>query len=74
MSTETARRFYALKPGEGKSIWFLGTLMTVLACDEQTDGVYTLIDATMPAGFGPPPHIHHDEDELFFMLEGKITV
>lgn len=65
---------YTLSAGEGRSIWFLGTLMTVIAGDEQTGGAYTLIDATMPAGFGPPPHIHRAEDELFFMLEGKITV
>jgi quercetin dioxygenase-like cupin family protein len=27
-----------------------------------------------PAGFGPPPHLHHREDEAFYVLEGQMTV
>ena len=28
----------------------------------------------MPPGGGPPPHIHHREDESFHVLEGSLTV
>src|SRR5262249_19296484 len=26
-----------------------------------------------PPGGGPPPHVHHFEDESFYMLEGTVT-
>jgi len=27
-----------------------------------------------PPGGGPPPHIHHFEDESFYILEGAVTI
>lgn len=74
MSTTVECQGYALDAGEGDAIWFLGTLMSVKAGHEQTGGGFTLIECEMPVGFGPPPHIHHTEDEAFYMLEGEITV
>ncbi len=29
---------------------------------------------TVPPGGGPPPHIHHREDESFHILEGTLTI
>jgi uncharacterized cupin superfamily protein len=26
----------------------------------------------VPAGGGPPPHIHRNEDETFYVLEGEV--
>lgn len=60
--------------GDGDAIWFLGTLVTVKAGSDATNGAYTLIEQLAPAGFGPPPHIHRDEDEAFYILEGELTV
>lgn len=65
---------YALKSNEGDPIWFLGTLMTVKAGEKETGGTFSLIECDMPAGFGPPPHIHQTEDEAFYILEGEVTV
>jgi quercetin dioxygenase-like cupin family protein len=62
-----------LGPGEGDHIWFLGTLMTVKAGGDVTGGNLTVIEATMPAGFGPPLHRHDVEDELFHVLDGELT-
>jgi len=28
----------------------------------------------IPPGFGPPPHVHHREDEGFYVLEGEFDV
>ncbi|WOS65590.1 cupin domain-containing protein [Sinorhizobium fredii] len=30
------------------------------------------MEASFPEGFGPPLHVHHCEDEAFYVLEGKI--
>lgn len=68
------RTGYALAPGEGEGIWFLGTRMTVKAGDRQTAGAFTLIEQEAPAGFGPPPHVHLAEDEAFYVLAGELAV
>jgi len=62
-----------LQPGEGRSVWVVGDLYTFLATGEDTNGAYALIHATVPPGSGPPPHIHHREDEAFFVLEGELS-
>ena len=65
---------YVLSLGDGHAIRFLETLMTVKAGAQETGGAFTLLEWTAPAGFAPPPHTHHAEDEAFFILEGAITV
>lgn len=65
---------YALDRDDGEAIWFLGTRMTVKAGSDQTSGAFTLIDCACPPGFAPPPHVHHLEDEAFYLLEGALQV
>lgn len=62
-----------LRAGEGKAYWVVGDLYTILASGEDTGGAYALIHGEVPAGGGPPPHIHRREDEAFFILEGELT-
>jgi quercetin dioxygenase-like cupin family protein len=65
---------YVLSREEGTSVWFLGTLMTFKATGETTSNGFTLIEQILPPGFAPPPHVHHAEDEAFYILEGRITI
>ncbi len=60
-------------PGEGPALSAVGDVYRMLATGEQTGGVYVLSEARVLPGGGPPPHIHHREDESFFVLEGEIT-
>jgi len=62
-----------LKPGEGPALSAVGDVYRILATGEQTSGVYVLSEARVLPGGGPPPHIHHREDESFFVLEGEIA-
>jgi mannose-6-phosphate isomerase-like protein (cupin superfamily) len=64
----------ALQAQEGNAYWFVGTLMTVKADSESTGGAFTLIEQVAPPGFGPPPHVHHVDEEAFYVLDGEITV
>lgn len=64
---------YARTRDEGDAVWFLGTLMTVKATGAETGGAFGLIEQVLPPGFAPPPHIHHNEDEAFYLLEGAAT-
>ncbi len=65
---------YAVLRGEGQGIWFLGTLMVVKAGAAQTHGGLSIIEAHLPPGFAPPPHVHHREDEGFYLLDGAMDV
>ena len=55
------------------SVWYNGALMTFLATGEDTRGQFALIEAVGRRGNVPPPHIHHKEDEIFYILEGEIV-
>jgi hypothetical protein len=33
-----------------------------------------VMEALMPAGFGPPLHVHHNEHESFYVLEGRLEI
>ena len=56
---------------ESNSFWFMSGLVTVhLSKAANADGI-SIIEHLLPAGFGPPFHIHRDEDETFYVLEGE---
>ena len=69
---DAAARAYGLDAGEGEARWWLGGLATVKATGKETDGRYTLIEIFEPEGEGPL-HVHHREDEGFFIIEGELT-
>jgi quercetin dioxygenase-like cupin family protein len=54
------------------AVWWQGSLMRIQGRAEQTDGALGLVDAIFYEGFGPPLHVHHREDEGFYVLEGQI--
>jgi quercetin dioxygenase-like cupin family protein len=60
--------------GEGERIWFTNAEMTVKATDETTDGHLSLLEVNAPAGHGPPLHVHENEHEAFYVLEGTLEV
>ena len=63
----------ALKQGEGEALWFNGALVIVKASGETTAGRVTVIEHLAPEGSGPPVHVHHREDEWFYVIEGALT-
>ena len=63
----------ALYAGEGESLWAFGTLATVKASSETSDGRVAVIEQLAPQGAGSPLHVHHREDEWFYVLEGALT-
>ena len=69
-----AARPFALQPGAGERIWFTNAEMTIKATAGTTDGHLCLIETHAPAGHGPPMHVHHDEHEAFYVLEGELDV
>ena len=66
----TASGGIILGPGEGRTI--SGTdAMTLKATSEETGSSIGVLEATSSPGSGPPRHVHHSCDELFYVLEGE---
>lgn len=63
----------AIRPPENPGFWFLGTEMRLLATGEQTGKSLGLIEQVAPPGFAAPPHVHHGEDEAFYVVSGSAT-
>jgi quercetin dioxygenase-like cupin family protein len=63
----------ALQPGEGEARWFLGFLVTIKSSAETTDGRVAVLEHLGPQGPGSPLHVHHNEDEWFYVTEGELT-
>jgi quercetin dioxygenase-like cupin family protein len=64
----------ALGPGEGEARWFLGILATIKASTKTTAGRVAVIEHLAPQGSGSPLHIHHREDEWFYVIDGELTL
>jgi mannose-6-phosphate isomerase-like protein (cupin superfamily) len=58
----------------GQQRWFFGMLAEVKASSADTGGRYSFVEMTAPAGLQTPLHVHHVEDEGFYVLEGSITI
>jgi hypothetical protein len=51
----------------GLSYWGPGDRYTFLFTGTQTNGAYFIMEAIIPPGGGPPLHIHHCEEESFYL-------
>jgi len=60
-------------PQEGQAIWSLGVLRQVKAPAAATGGQISVSEQVLPKGSSPPLHVHHREDEAFYILEGHLT-
>jgi len=79
METQQAAGIEAMAFSRGRkslehSGWYNGTLVTFLLTGEDTQGQFALLEMLGRNGSAPPPHIHHREDEIFYVLEGELTV
>lgn len=57
-----------LAPGRGRDLPFIGRLR---ASAEDTGGSFEVIEYHGPAV--PPPHVHREHDEIFYILEGTFS-
>jgi uncharacterized protein (TIGR02246 family) len=53
---------------------FFGSPTVMRSTGETTDGHFCLLESlSMPPGLASPHHVHHNEDEAFYILEGTVA-
>ena len=65
----------AVRAGEGQTLrWGPAGKIRIIAGANSTDGSFSIVESTEPAGSGAPLHVHHAEAEGFYILEGTIEL
>ncbi len=49
-------------------------LVRIHVSGEETDGRYAVLENNVPQGDMPPLHVHHEEDEVFHVVDGEVTI
>ena|SRR5688572_11192640 len=63
---------YVVQPREGISIGAYDADLKFKATAAQTNGAFSLVEGVwQPGGFGPLPHIHVEQEEAFYVLDGQ---
>ncbi|GAB7070997.1 cupin domain-containing protein [Mycobacterium hodleri] len=60
--------------GHSPAYWYRGALWNVLMSADQTLGEITLLEQIVPAGAGPPAHVHERQAEGFYVLSGELEM
>jgi quercetin dioxygenase-like cupin family protein len=58
---------------EGEARWWFGALAEIKASAADTGGLMSIVEVTEPPGTEAPLHVHHRDDEGFWVLEGDVT-
>ncbi|MCU0501949.1 MAG: cupin domain-containing protein [Anaerolineae bacterium] len=62
-------------PNAGETLTALGVTITYKSVGAQTNGQWLVLEYTAPPQFaGPPPHWHKVTTEIFYVLEGVLTL
>ena len=63
----------AARAGEGEARWWFDCLAEIKLTADQTGGALSVLEITEPPDSAGPLHVHHREDETFWILEGGAT-
>ena len=64
----------AVAAGKGEARWWFGMLAEIKASSADTGGQFTVVEVTCPPGYQGIRHIHHNEDEGFWVLDGQLDL
>jgi mannose-6-phosphate isomerase-like protein (cupin superfamily) len=59
--------------GEGEARWWFAALAEIKVTAEQTGGRLSVLEITEPPNAEAPLHVHHRDDESFWIIEGEVT-
>ncbi|MCA9859006.1 MAG: cupin domain-containing protein [Thermomicrobiales bacterium] len=52
--------------------WFFGAQTWLHATTDSTGGAITTLEQIGDPGSGSPYHLHHNEDEMFYVIDGSV--
>lgn len=64
---------WAMGGDEAPAFWNVGTYWRFLSTHASTSGRSTTFEELCPPGVVAPPHVHDNEEEAFFVLEGNLV-
>jgi quercetin dioxygenase-like cupin family protein len=75
MALTTTTEPYRIPAGEGlANVWWKTGRMTVKVTGAETGGSFSQVETEDPRGTATPLHVHHNEDETFYVIEGEVTI
>lgn len=63
-----------VRSGQGEARWWFGGLAEIKATAADTGGQMSIVEVTEHPGAEAPLHVHHRDDEGFWILEGDVTL
>lgn len=60
--------------GSADALWFMNDLARIHLRGGEVGGRLSIVEFTAPPGDMPPLHRHDREDELFYVLDGRVAV
>jgi quercetin dioxygenase-like cupin family protein len=74
LETVTVTKPYRVASGEGLAdVWWKSGRVTLKAGGAEAGHALSQIEVDDPQATGPPLHVHHNEDETFYILDGEVT-
>ena len=70
----TTKSKYIVGPGDGQKVDIGGLGVDFKVSAETTGGLLSIVEHPMQPGRLVPAHMHHDEDEISYVLEGTFGV
>ena len=70
---KNANKLMFVPADTGEAYWVMGGLFTYLVTGAESGGSYFTLIVDVGPEAGPPPHIHHLEEEQFYVLEGQLN-
>lgn len=70
--TEITTDFHVVEHDAAEALWELGTLAYIKADSDRTANRFCMVEFLSGVGFATPLHVHHTQDEVFYVLEGTM--
>jgi mannose-6-phosphate isomerase-like protein (cupin superfamily) len=63
-----------VQPDRAEPLWFINHLARVHVDGETSNGLLGLVEERGRRGDMPPLHVHHRDDETFYVIDGEVSL
>lgn len=71
-SETTEKKAFIKQSGTALALYGPGDMYSMLVIGEESTNSLFQFEATVPPNGGPPPHVHSEEEETFYIVEGEL--